>query len=166
MKFLDAIKRIEKPTRILLGGFAVALLVVGIGYTALLVNKLHVADLVAQCESAPTWEETFPKSRTTQKKDKDGWDDEGLEPIGAPSGNVSRENEPLVCEPKLLVQFSSYPPSNSIQAQIKNAYEHGERRLEQALFIASIVALFSGIPYAWYFLLRRIRELHDAIMGK
>jgi len=42
----------------------------------------------------------------------------------------------------------------------------GERWLEQATVIAIGVLVLSAIPYAWYFLLRRIRELRDAIVGK
>lgn len=32
--------------------------------------------------------------------------------------------------------------------------------------LAAGVLAFSGVPWAWYFLLRRIRELRDAIIGK
>jgi hypothetical protein len=32
--------------------------------------------------------------------------------------------------------------------------------------LAARVLAFSGVPWAWYFLLRRIRELRDAIIGK
>ena len=141
MKFLEAIKRIEMPTRIFLGGLVVALFVLGVGYTAVLVNKLHLVDLVAQCESK--------NSGATQEKDKDGW-----------------ENVPIVCEPEILAQLSSNPPSVGIQAQIEDVYRQGQRKFDQAIFIAYIVAFFSVVPYAWYFLLRRVRELHNAIMGK
>jgi hypothetical protein len=39
--------------------------------------------------------------------------------------------------------------------------------VDKLISIAAVIAIFlSAIPLAWYFLLRRIRELRDAILGQ
>lgn len=131
----------DRITKVLLGGVAIAALVVGIGYAASIRAYSHVSDLVAQCETE--------NARTTTSKAKFGWQD-----------------APLICDPEILRTTSRNSPSVGIQAQIINNQRKGERWLEQATVIAIGVLVFSAIPYAWYFLLRRVRELHDAIVGK
>ena len=41
-----------------------------------------------------------------------------------------------------------------------------DRVADWAIPVAALVLLFSALPWLWYFILRRIRELHDAIVGK
>ena len=128
----------DKATKILLGGIVTAILVVGVGYMNLVKSKSELSDLVAQCQSMNT--------RASVPKDKDGW-----------------ESAPLVCNPEDLSIFESQV---GIQAKIVDTQRHGEKWFEQAMLVAIGVAILSGIPWAWYFLLRRVRELRDAISGK
>lgn len=129
----------DRITKILFGGVAIAALVVGIGYAASVRAYSHVSDLVAQCETE--------NARTTTPNAKVGW-------------------QPYICNPEILRTTSRNSPSVGIEAQIIDTQRKGERWLEQATVIAIGVLVFSGIPYAWYFFLRRVRELHDAIVGK
>lgn len=136
-----ASKYLDKTTKILLGGIVVAALVVGIGYVASIRANSHVSDLIAQCQAE--------NARSRASKSQDGW-----------------ENTPLICDPKILRTISRNSPTVGIQAQIMDTQGQGERWLEQAITVAIGVLFLSAMPYAWYFLLRRLRELRDAITGK
>lgn len=70
----------------------------------------------------------------------------------------------LVCEAGELM--SSGITSVGIQVQIVKTQEEIWSSSEWLFFLAALVLLLSAIPWAWYFLLRRIRELRDAITGK
>jgi len=57
-------------------------------------------------------------------------------------------------------------PYQSVQLQIVES-ERALRSSQQWWpFLASLILLASALPWAWYFLLDRIRELRDAIAGK
>ena len=129
----------DRNTKILLGGVVIAASVVGIGYAASRIAYSHVSDLAAQCESQ--------NARTTTSKSQVGW-------------------VPLVCDPEILMETSVDEPKVGIQTQMIDTQLQGERWHEQATVIAIDVLVFSAIPYAWYFIPRRVRELHDAIAGK
>lgn len=131
----------DKTIRILIVGIAAAALVAGVGYVASLRAKSHVSDYVAQCQAE--------NARTPPSKSKDGWED-----------------APLICDPEILLERPGNSPSVGIQAQIVDTQRQGERWLEQATVIAIGVLILSAIPYTWYFLLWRVRELRDAIIGK
>lgn len=135
-----ASKYLDKTTKILLGGIVVAALVIGIGYVASIRANSHVSDLVAQCQAE--------NARSGASKSQDGW-----------------ESSPLICDPKILRTISRNSPTVGIQAQIMDTQRQGERWLEQAITVAIGVLFLSAMPYAWYFLLRRLRELRDAITG-
>lgn len=130
----------DKTIKILLGGVAVAAFVVGVGCVVSLLAKSHVSEYVAQCQS----ENARPPS-----KSKDGWED-----------------APLICDPEILRKTSTNLPYIGVQAQIVDAQRQGDKSLEQATVIAFGLLIISAIPYAWYFLLRRLRELRDAITSK
>lgn len=115
--------RMEKPTKILLAGAVIALIVVIIGYAASLKSKAHFSDLVAQCQSENT--------RASMSKDKDGW-----------------ETAPLICDPEKLKKLSGHLPSDGIQAEIIDAQHQENRWLEQAITLAAGILVFSALPYA------------------
>lgn len=133
--------RMEKYTKILLAGAVSALLVVGIGYAVSLRGKAHVSDLIAQCQSE--------NAHATRSTDKDGW-----ETIG------------LICDPEQLKKLPGGLPSGGIQFKIIDAQRQENEWVEEAITLATGVMILSAIPYAWYFFLRRVRELRDAVAGK
>lgn len=134
-------KHMDRTTKILLGGITAAALVVSGGYAASIRTNSLVSDLVARCKTE--------NARTTTPKSQDGW-----------------ETAPLICDPEILRTKSDNLHSVGIQAQIIDAQRQGERWLEQATDIAIGILILSIAPSAWYFLLRRVRELRDAIVGK
>ena len=75
-------------------------------------------------------------------------------------------NDPLVCDPVDLRRSTSDSPAVGIQAQIVSASSAAGTYFDVSLYLAALIAIVFAIPFAWYFLLRRIRELGDAIRGK
>jgi hypothetical protein len=76
---------------------------------------------------------------------------------------------PLVCDPKELSRIAS--PLGVIQKEIAaQQIEINEKQqyypMELPYLIALAIILIAGLPWSWYFLLRRIRELSDAIRGR
>jgi hypothetical protein len=68
-----------------------------------------------------------------------------------------------VCDAKSLVGTEEY---KGIQAQIVQAQNDAGSAKEWPYFIALLVLLFSAIPWGWYFLLRRVQEIRNVIVGK
>lgn len=126
--------------KILLGGVLVGALTAGGGYLLSERSRARVADLVAECKDAHKGE---------VKTKAEPW-----------------KGDPLVCGPTELSMSSRSSPNVGIQSAIVSSQKESEDRLKYGLVIASLVVLVAGIPYAWYFLLRRIREFRDTIVGK
>jgi hypothetical protein len=79
-------------------------------------------------------------------------------------------HDPLVCDPKELANISSNP-GNGIRKEmaVKETALYNEQQyypMQLPYLIALAIGLIAGLPWSWYFLLRRIRELSDAIRGK
>jgi hypothetical protein len=77
-------------------------------------------------------------------------------------------HDPLVCDPKKL---SGYAGLAGIQKDVANKQNEidVERQfysMELPYIIALGIVLITGIPWSWYFLLRRIREISDAVGGR
>jgi hypothetical protein len=54
-----------------------------------------------------------------------------------------------------------------VQSKLVDAYRDLRQAESFPLFlVAALVIGFSALPWLWFFLLRRIRELRDAIVGK
>jgi hypothetical protein len=68
-----------------------------------------------------------------------------------------------VCDAKLLVGNEEH---KGIQAQIVQAQNDVMSSKEWPYSIALLVLLFSAIPWGWYFLLRRVQEIRNVIVGK
>jgi cell division protein FtsL len=69
----------------------------------------------------------------------------------------------LVCD---AAELSDLEELKGIQAQIVQTHNDVRSSKKWPYSIAVLVILFSSIPWAWYFLLRRVRELRDVIVGK
>lgn len=77
-------------------------------------------------------------------------------------GKVDKSSEwELVCEAKQLSLDSV-----GIQLEIAEAQLDAKKSREWPYIFALGILAISVVPFAWYFLLARVRELHDAITGK
>lgn len=78
-----------------------------------------------------------------------------------------QERFPLLCDGEEIEKLQSHGPAVGIQAKLLAAH----RELRQARFnpdfltIAFVVFTVSAVPWLWYFLLRRLRELRNVIAG-
>ena len=128
----------DRPTKVLIGGALCAVLVVvgGNGNTYRLESKLR--DLEAACIEEGK-RETLAKT----------------------FGGV------LVCDAKSLVRLDREPDlSKGIQSLIVSAQRDVSISGKWYVEVAAAILILTGIPWAWYFALRRIRELRDAISGE
>lgn len=88
------------------------------------------------------------------------------EMVQAPKGPwLDYQKDPLVCDPDVLSKLG-VDDAVGIQKEIVVSLSKSGRTFDNAKVIALIVFVLFGIPFAWYFLLRRIRELRDAVAGK
>lgn len=72
----------------------------------------------------------------------------------------------LVCDADSLLKDSSSFVKGSIQAKIVQAYNNSRSSRKWPYVVATFVFVLSAVPWTWYFLLRRIREIRDAVAGK
>lgn len=72
-----------------------------------------------------------------------------------------------VCDPlELYVNRSTDNPVFGIQGNIVSAQESIWNSEYWAAVVPFSILIFSLLPWLWYFLLQRIRELSNAVMGK
>lgn len=142
----------EKPTKILVSGMICATLV----FCALYANTYRLESKLHQLESVCIEE---GKRRLKEGKQPDG-------ELTIPSWAMDWSHESvLICDPNVLGHMES--PSVGIQAQISQTQHDVWKSLNYDYnYIAPYILLISAIPWLWYFLLRRVRELRDAITGK
>ncbi|MNG31296.1 hypothetical protein D3C84_1170690 [compost metagenome] len=82
----------------------------------------------------------------------------------APKGPWLKYQEaPLVCEPSELIGPTKLV---GIQKEISEQYRSLGDYFEWGQLLAVLLLGVFALPYAWYFLLRRVRELVKAIAGK
>lgn len=130
--------RTERPTLILLGGVILSSLIFGAGKANhyRLESKLH--DLQATCV-----EEGKRNTLTTS------------------SGGVYR------CDAiDLFLEEKEDEPYKGIQAEILKTQRQKVEAESWSVPAAEITLFLSAFPWVWYFLLRRIKELREAIVGK
>ena len=128
----------DKPTRALIAGLILSAGIASVGtYRHNALGK-NLESLEQQCRREDD-------ERRKQAKDKsDAW-----------------WNARVVCESSQLLDQNA----PGIQGQIARA--HAELRAQPSLVpLAIVVAGVFAIPWTWYFMLRRIRELRDALVGK
>ena len=72
-----------------------------------------------------------------------------------------------LCDPVELMRMEdSTQPTSGVTAQLISAQKELWAVQSWPLPAASILLSLSALPWLWYFFLRRIRELRDAIVGK
>lgn len=71
----------------------------------------------------------------------------------------------LVCDPADLAEIG-VNNTTGVQKEIAAARLDADLMFHNSLLAAAIIFSIFSMPYAWYFLLRRIRELRDAIAGR
>ena len=72
----------------------------------------------------------------------------------------------LVCEADELVRLEHDSKSKGIQLQIVTAHRSLHDSKEWPYLLALLILVVGVAPWAWYFFLRRVAELRDAIVGK
>jgi hypothetical protein len=129
----------DRQTKYLWMGITLAVLVLLGGYLTSIYDNSQLSSLVEKC-----------KTETT-KSPKGPW--------------LEYQKAPLVCDPDTLSKLG-VDDVVGIQKQIVESLSTSGRTFNDARVIALFIFLLFGLPYAWYFLLRRIRELRDAFAGK
>ena len=130
--------RPEKPTIIFLVGVLLAALVFGAGKANTLRVESNLRELQDKCIEEGN-QETLAKS----------------------FGGV------LVCDPVALVSLDDGRElSRNIQTQLAATQRELKESESWSVPAAVVILLLSCLPWAWYFLLRRVKELREAIMGK
>ena len=117
-------------------GIVLAGITIAGGYLTSLRDESELASLVAKCRS---------------------------EASAAPKGPwLDYQKAPLVCDPIVLSKLTAGDAVGIQREIVESASSSGEI---YRISIAVAILLFVGfsLPYAWYFLLRRIRELSGAI---
>ncbi len=81
-------------------------------------------------------------------------------PSSEPQG---KDSPKLVCDPQVLQSLGG---ATGIQRELVDVQGRIDNIKEDAAGIALIVLLLFSLPYLWYFLLRRIKELRDVLAGR
>jgi hypothetical protein len=128
-----------KSTKLLLFGIFLAFVVVAVGYTTLRHEESALSSLVLKCRSEGSSNEEGP------------W-------------NNYQPAKKQVCDPKVLLDIG-LADLNGIQKEIAVAASAKGDVYKNSVFLAIAIFVVLGVPYAWYFLLRRVREISAAIRG-
>ena len=70
----------------------------------------------------------------------------------------------MICDAKSL--FTSENSLKGIQASIRSAQKEVNNSKRKTPFLSIIILGLSVLPWLWYFLLKRVRELSKAVIGK
>ena len=132
----------DKPAKILIGGIIAGALTFGLGEMNTLRLERRVQELQRAC---------FAETEAEAKKQ------------GALSALASIFSGKMTCDPVELARSESYP---GIQGQLAAAERDVLRWANWPRISAIAIPLVCSLPWLWYFFLRRIRELHEAILGK
>lgn len=129
----------DKPTKYFVVGIAIAVLICIAGYLATIYEKSQITSLVEKCNAEAT------------QAPKGPW--------------LEYQKAPLVCDPAKLSELGMNDVVG-VQREIGLAQRNAGKVFNNALMAAIVVLILFAAPYAWYFLLRRIRELRNAIAGR
>jgi hypothetical protein len=128
----------KAPTKIFLTGCSVSAVCFFAGRVALAPLQSNLGSLVTECHV------------------------EGVKVKELNTDGTSMQKDRLVCDPRTLVRLGD---SVGIQAQIIEA----QKELTSYTLLTQLGALFvfaiGAAPLLWYFLLQRIRELREAVVG-
>ncbi len=130
--------RISGPAKSLLVAAAAALAIVGYGLAGHLQHQADLRAHVAACEK------------------------EANRPVTKPDGQDVTLR--LMCDPRELDKGVDLPAG--IQGQIVLAQREVDGGWGEEGLIAILVLLVGAIPWGWYFLLERIREMRQAALGR
>lgn len=131
---------LKKTTKYLLIGLVLGIMAIVTGYIVSARLSLKVETLISEC-------------RVQNQK---------LNPVDAPQWAKS----PLVCEPQELESSSSSGKLVDIQASIVETHEASLAWQERSRFIGFLLFGILALPYCWQFLLQRIVELRQALVGR
>ncbi len=126
----------QKATKILIVGLVLGGLAAGVGHLRVSKLEMYIRQLKTECAE---------ESKRTQ-------------------GDAKIQFQ-LICDPVELLGLETDPPAPGIQGKLVDA-QRSLSSWQTLIFIGLGIFAFLSVPYCWYFLLRRIRELHDAIAGK
>jgi len=127
----------ERSTKLFISGVVAGLITFGSGFAGSKYFESELRGLIQSCEA---------ESERSRANAKHEW-----------------EKDKLVCEPGALRNLGD---SVGIQSKIVETYGKARSWSEYSRFLAILIIAISAVPFAWYFLLRRVRELREAIMGK
>jgi hypothetical protein len=134
----------DRQTKSLLVGTGLALLILIAGYMTSIYDNSQLSSKVEKCKTMNVQAAQAPKNPKL------------------PPWAVAI---PMVCEPDSLAKLR-VDDAAGIQKQIVEALASSGKTFNYAKIIAPLTFLLFCLPYAWYFLLRRIREFRDAIAGQ
>ena len=132
----------DKPARILIGGIFAGALVYGLGEMHTFRLERQVQELHRACVAA---------TEAEAKKQ------------GTLSALTSIFLGQATCDPVELARSDGYP---GIQGQLAAAERDVLRWANWPQISGIAIPLLCSLPWLWYFSLRRIRELREAILGK
>ena len=133
---------LDKPAKILIGGIIAGALIYGLGEMNMFRLERGVQELQRACVA---------ETEAEAKKQ------------GALSALASIFSGKMTCDPVALARSDGY---TGMQGQLAAA-ERGVLRWASWAQISGIaIPLLCSLPWLWYFFLRRIRELREAILGK
>ena len=132
----------DKPAKILIGGIFAGALVYGLGEMNTFRLERQVQELQRACVAA---------TEAEAKKQ------------GTFSALVSIFSGKAICDPVELARSDGYP---GIQGQLAAAERDVLRWANWPQISGIAISLMCCFPWLWYFFLRRIRELREAILGK
>ena len=173
----------QKPTKALLVGLAVGSAVVSAGYVDSLRSKSRMSDLINQCqienkkesEAIEIWRNKELITGLPPVSSADvyaQWIVTNKDKKGTPDFNaVARAYKflrrgALACDAASLQQLRGESELTEVQAKLLTASEGTDVWFGAAKLLAAIFVFVAGMPYLWYFLLRRLREIREAIVGK
>jgi hypothetical protein len=133
---------LDKPTKVLLAGILVGALVYGFGQLYAHRLERRVGDLQKACVA---------ESQAEAKEQ------------GALSALTSIFARQPLCDPVELARSGDHA---GIQGQLAEAELDALRWAHWPLIACIAIQIACCIPWVWYFFLRRIRELREAIVGK
>ncbi len=145
-------KTMDKPTKILLGGIAFAAFAYGGSMANTYRLETNLRNLEAQCV------EEGEREKRTQP---DGpW--KRFQPL-CTAKEISKTNYDTSA---VDTNTAAQDPLGQLQWQIFVAHNDLKNSKSWASSAALLIVLFSAVPWVWYFLLCRVRELRDAIGGR
>ena len=132
----------DKPVKILIGGIFAGALIYGLGEMNAFRLERRVQELQRACVAA---------TEAEAKKQ------------GTLSALTSIFSGKVTCDPVELARSNGY---TGIQGQLAAAERDVLRWASWPQISGIAIPLMCTLPWLWYFFLRRIRELREAIVGK